>query len=96
MAMVEAVEAVKAVEAVELVSGTAAVETVEVVADERGVSLSGSLLRCVQPGGGCVAHAVPRVPSPYSDDQIRCDVVGFHELHTRTRLSPASASKYCI
>ena len=36
MAMVEAVEAVKAVEAVELVPGTAAVETVEVVADERG------------------------------------------------------------
>ena len=44
----EAVQAAKAAREAAIAAAAAAVETVEVVADERGVPLSGSLLRCVQ------------------------------------------------
>ena len=44
----EAVQEAKAAREAAISAAAAAVETVEVVADERGVPLSGSLLRCVQ------------------------------------------------
>ena len=44
----EAVQAAKAAREAAIAAAAAAVETMEVVADERGVPLSGSLLRCVQ------------------------------------------------
>ena len=44
----EAMQEAKAAREAAMAAAAAAVETVEVVADERGVSLSGSLLRCVQ------------------------------------------------
>ena len=44
----EAVQAAKAAREAAIAAAAAAVETMEVVADEQGVPLSGSLLRCVQ------------------------------------------------